>query len=114
AAAPSARASRQAAPVQNAAPQQNVAPQQRGVQQNQAARAAPQQSGAAQQGVIPQNQVTRAVPPSATRARAASDPRAFSGGVLRNQAFAGLAATRDPSARTLQRRPSRAASSIRN
>jgi len=51
--------------------------------------------------VIPQNQVTRAVPPSATRARAASDPRAFSGGVLRNQAFAGLAATRDPSARTL-------------
>ena len=51
--------------------------------------------------MIPQNQVTRAVPPSATRARAASDPRAFSGGVLRNQAFAGLAATRDPSARTL-------------
>ena len=78
-----------------------MAPQQRGIQQNQAARAAPQQSGAAQQGVIPQNQVTRAVPPSATRARAASDPRAFSGGVLRNQAFAGLAATRDPSARTL-------------
>ncbi len=51
--------------------------------------------------MIPQNQVTRAVPPSATRARAASDPLAFSGGVLRNQAFAGLAATRDPSARTL-------------
>jgi len=51
--------------------------------------------------VIPQNQVASAVPPSATRARAASDPRAFSGGVLRNQAFAGLAATRDPSARTL-------------
>ncbi len=51
--------------------------------------------------MIPQNQVASAVPPSATRARAASDPRAFSGGVLRNQAFAGLAATRDPSARTL-------------
>jgi LTXXQ motif family protein len=51
--------------------------------------------------VIPQNQVNRVVPQSATRARAASDPRAFSGGVLRNQAFAGLAATRDPSARAL-------------
>jgi LTXXQ motif family protein len=35
------------------------------------------------------------------RARAASDPRAFSGGVLRNQSFANLAAARDPGARTL-------------
>ena len=51
--------------------------------------------------MIPQNQVNRVVPQSATRARAASDPRAFSGGVLRNQSFASMAATRDPSARTL-------------
>jgi ABC-type transporter MlaC component len=51
--------------------------------------------------VIPQNQVNRIVPPSASRARAASDPRAFSGGVLRNQAFANLASARDPGARTL-------------
>src|SRR5262249_16337838 len=43
----------------------------------------------------------RAPPPSAPRARAASDPRAFSGGVLRNQSFASLAAARDPGARTL-------------
>jgi hypothetical protein len=48
--------------------------------------------------VIQQNQ---AIPPSATRARAASDPRAFSGGVLRNQGFANLATTRDPGTRTL-------------
>src|SRR5919201_677452 len=54
--------------------------------------------GAPQQGVIQQNQ---AIPPSATRARAASDPRAFSGGVLRNQGFANLAPTRDPGTRTL-------------
>jgi ABC-type transporter MlaC component len=51
--------------------------------------------------VIPQNQVNRIVPPSASRARAASNPRAFSGGVLRNQAFANLASARDPGARTL-------------
>src|SRR5258706_3223723 len=85
----------------NAAPQQNVAPQQHAIEQNQASRTAPQQGGAAQQGVIPQNQVARVVPPSATRARAASDPRAFSGGVLRNQSFASMAAARDPNARTL-------------
>ena len=48
-----------------------------------------------------QNQASRAVPPSASRARAASDPRAFSGGVLRNQAFANWATARDPSVRTL-------------
>lgn len=41
------------------------------------------------------------VPQSAPRARAAIDPRAFSGGVLRNQAFAGLASAGDPSVRTL-------------
>jgi hypothetical protein len=78
---------------------------QKGVtQQNQASRnAAPsaQQNVAPQQGIIQQNQASRAVPPSAPRARAASDPRAFSGGVLRNQAFANLAAARDPSARML-------------
>jgi histone H3/H4 len=78
---------------------------QKGVaQQNQASRnAAPsaQQNVAPQQGIIQQNQASRAVPPSAPRARAASNPRAFSGGVLRNQAFANLAAARDPSARTL-------------
>ncbi|MGE5779700.1 MAG: Spy/CpxP family protein refolding chaperone [Hyphomicrobiales bacterium] len=45
--------------------------------------------------------MSRVVPPSAPRARAASNPRAFSGGVLRNQAFANLAAARDPSVRTL-------------
>ena len=48
-----------------------------------------------------QNQAARATPPSDPRARAASDPRAFSGGVLRNQSFASLAAARDPGARTL-------------
>src|SRR5262249_771071 len=32
-----------------------------------------------------------------------SNPRAFSGGVLRNQAFANLASARDPGARTLAR-----------
>src|SRR6266496_74532 len=88
----------------NAAPQQNVPPQQGVIQQNQASRnAAPsaQQNVAPQHGVIQQNQVSRVVPPSAPRARAASNPRAFSGGVLRNQAFANLAAARDPSVRTL-------------
>src|SRR6266511_166621 len=63
--------------------------------------AAPQQNVPPQQGVIQQNQVSRAIPASAPRARAASDPRAFSGGVLRNQAFANLATARDPSVRTL-------------
>src|SRR6516162_5857458 len=63
--------------------------------------AAPQQNVAPQQGVMQQNQASRAVPPSAPRARAASDPRAFSGGVLRNQAFANWATAPDPSVRTL-------------
>jgi histone H3/H4 len=65
------------------------------------AAAAPQQNAAPQQGVMHQNQASRAVPPSAPRARAASDPRAFSGGVLRNHAFPNLATARDPSVRTL-------------
>jgi histone H3/H4 len=77
------QASRMAPP-----PAQNIAPQQGIGQRN-------------QQDVIPQNQVSRAIPASAPRARAASDPRAFSGGVLRNQAFANLATARDPSARML-------------
>jgi histone H3/H4 len=106
AAATSGRGGRNAAPQQNVTPQQGVTQQnQKGVaQQNQASRnAAPsaQQNVAPQQGIIQQNQASRAVPPSAPRARAASNPRAFSGGVLRNQAFANLAAARDPSARTL-------------
>ena len=63
--------------------------------------AAPQQNVVPQLGVMQQNQASRAVPPSASRARAASDPRAFSGGVLRNQAFANWATARDPSVRTL-------------
>ena len=96
AAAPSARGGR------NAAPQQNLAPQQG--QQNRASRTPPptgQQNGVPQQGAVQQNQAGRAAPPSAPRARAASNPRAFSGGVLRNQAFANLASTRDPSVRSL-------------
>jgi len=100
-------------PAQNIAPQQGAIQQnQQGAsQQNQASRMAPPpaQNIAPQQGigqrnqqdVIPQNQVSRAIPASAPRARAASDPRAFSGGVLRNQAFANLATARDPSVRTL-------------
>jgi len=99
-------------PAQNIAPQQGATQQnQQGAsQQNQASRMAPPpaQNIAPQQGigqrnqdVIPQNQVSRAIPASAPRARAASDPRAFSGGVLRNQAFANLATARDPSVRTL-------------
>src|SRR5262249_7960392 len=56
-----------------------------------------------QPGVIPPNQVAHAVPPSATRARAAINTRAFSGGVLRNQSFANLAARRDAGARALAR-----------
>jgi histone H3/H4 len=106
AAATSGRGGRNAAPQQNVTPQQGVTQQnQKGVaQQNQASRnAAPsaQQNAVPQQGIIQQNQVSRAVPPSAPRARAASNPRAFSGGVLRNQAFANLATARDPSVRTL-------------
>lgn len=93
----------------NAARQQTVAPQQGTTQQSQtrdAAAPSAQQNAASrpqarQQAVIPQNQVNQTVPPSASRARAASNPRAFSGGVLRNQAFANLASTRDPGARTL-------------
>jgi LTXXQ motif family protein len=73
----------------NAAPQPNLA--------------APQQNAAQQRGVIPPNQVVRTIPQSATRARNAINPRAFSGGVLRNQSFANLAATRDAGARTLAR-----------
>jgi LTXXQ motif family protein len=102
AAAPSTHGGRNAAPQPNvAAPQQNVAPQ-RG-QHNQAARTAPQQNVAQRRGVIPPNQVARTIPQSATRARNAINPRAFSGGVLRNQSFANLAATRDAGARTLAR-----------
>jgi hypothetical protein len=74
------------------------------IQQNQASRTAPRsarQNIAPQQGVIQPNQASRAVPPSAARARAAINPRAFSGGVLRNRSFANLAAARDPSARAL-------------
>jgi hypothetical protein len=90
----------------NAAPQQNVAPQQGVIQQNQASRTAPRsarQNIAPQQGVIQPNQASRTVPQSAAQARAAINPRAFSGGVLRNQAFANMATARDPSARTLAR-----------
>jgi hypothetical protein len=58
---------------------------------------APQQSVAPQQGAVQQAGRVAASP----SARAASDPRAFSGGVLRNQAFANLASARDPSTRTL-------------
>jgi hypothetical protein len=49
------------------------------------------------------NEAARAIPRSESRARAAISPRAFSGGALRNQSFANLAATRDPGARTLAR-----------
>ena len=49
------------------------------------------------------HEAVRAIPPSATRAHAAINPRAFSGGALRNQSFANLAAARDPAARTLAR-----------
>src|SRR6266508_2326050 len=113
-AATSGRGGRNAAPQQNVVPQQGVTQQnkQQGAsQQNQASRMAPPpaQNIAPQQGigqrhqqdVIPQNQVSRAIPASAPRARAASDPRAFSGGVLRHRAFANLAAARDPSVRAL-------------
>jgi histone H3/H4 len=111
-AATSGRGGRNADPQQNVVPQQGVTQQnqQQGAsQQNRTSRTAPppaqniapQQGQRNQQDVIPQNQVSRAIPASAPRARAASDPRAFSGGVLRNQAFANLATARDPSVRTL-------------
>jgi LTXXQ motif family protein len=126
--APSGRRGRDAAQRRNAAPQQgatqqnvnqqnqagrtpappaqqNATPQQQGgTQQNQRDRTAlpsRQQNAAPQQAVIQPNQASRLVSPSAPRARAAINPRAFSGGVLRNQAFANLAAARDPSVRTL-------------
>ena len=47
------------------------------------------------------NEAARAIPRSATRARAAINPRAFSGGALRNQSYANLATARDAGARTL-------------
>jgi ABC-type transporter MlaC component len=52
--------------------------------------------GAQQQNVTPQAQHGRSP-------QTAANPRAISGGVLRNQAFANLAAARDPGARTLAR-----------
>ncbi|HJW51813.1 MAG TPA: Spy/CpxP family protein refolding chaperone, partial [Burkholderiaceae bacterium] len=58
---------------------------------------APQQGVAPQQGAVQQAGRVAASP----SARAARDPRAFSGGVLRNQAFANLASARDPGTRTL-------------
>jgi len=51
---------------------------------------------ATQQNVAPQAQLNR-------NPQSAASPRAFSGGVLRNQSFANLAAARDPSARILAR-----------
>jgi hypothetical protein len=88
--------------------QQNATPQQQGaIQQNQRNQrdgtlASPrQQNIGPQQAVIDPNQASRVVPPSAPRARAAIEPRAFSGGVLRNRAFADLASARDPSMRSL-------------
>jgi hypothetical protein len=55
-------------------------------------------NAAQQQNATEPNQLSHTAP---SAARAASNARAFSGGVLRNQAFAGLSAARDPSARTL-------------
>jgi len=55
-------------------------------------------NAAQQQNATVPNQLSRTAPPAA---RAASNARAFSGGVLRNQAFANLSAARDPSARAL-------------
>ncbi len=52
--------------------------------------------GAPQQNVTPQAQPGRSP-------QTAASPRAIAGGVLRNQAFANLAAARDPSARMLAR-----------
>jgi LTXXQ motif family protein len=85
--------------------QQNATPQQQGaIQQNQRDRTlAPprQQNIGPQQAVIEPNQASRVVPASAPRARAAIEPRAFSGGVLRNRAFADMARARDPGTRSL-------------
>src|SRR6516165_2153591 len=55
-------------------------------------------NAAQQQNATQPNQLSRTAP---SAARAASNPRAFSGGVLRNQAFANLSAAHDPSARNL-------------
>jgi hypothetical protein len=55
-------------------------------------------NAAQQQNATEPNQLSRTAP---SAARAASNARAFSGGVLRNQAFANLSAARDPSARAL-------------
>src|SRR5262249_19738314 len=91
--------------------QQNATPQQQGaIQQNQQKQRnqrdhtlAPsrQQNIARQQAVLDPNQASREFPRSAPHARAAIEPRAFSGGVLRNRAFADLARARDPGARSL-------------
>jgi len=55
-------------------------------------------NAAQQQNATQPNQLSRTAP---SAARAASNARAFSGGVLRNQAFANLSAAHDPRARTL-------------
>src|SRR5262245_16835784 len=55
-------------------------------------------NAAQQQDATQPNQLSRTAPPAG---RAASNARAFSGGVLRNQSFANLSAARDPSARAL-------------
>jgi LTXXQ motif family protein len=55
-------------------------------------------NAARQQNATQPNQLSRTAP---SAARAASNARAFSGGVLRNQAFANLSAARDPGARAL-------------
>jgi hypothetical protein len=126
-AARAGRGGRDAAQRRDAAPQQGVT-QPNVNQQNQAGRTpgppaqqnAPQQQGAIQrnqrdhtlapsrqqnivrqQAVLEPNQASREVPRSAPRARAAIEPRAFSGGVLRNRAFADLARARDPGARSI-------------
>src|SRR6266516_3789894 len=51
-------------------------------------------NGGPQQNVSPQAQANRSP-------QTAANPRAMSGGVLRNQSFANLSAARDPNARTL-------------
>jgi LTXXQ motif family protein len=55
-------------------------------------------NAAQQQNATQPDQLSRTAPAAA---RAASNARAFSGGVLRNQAFANLSAARDPGARAL-------------
>ena len=55
-------------------------------------------NAAQQQNATQPNQLSRTAPPAA---RAASNARAFSGGVLRNQSFANLSAAHDRNARTL-------------